>query len=548
MRILTDGKSIRRWHRQRWTSNTMLKQNSEYFSLKRHQSSLQFCLEVLAVLVFVALSANPVQAQDTDEGPQDGVLRIDRAWDYRPYRVRVWICTDGSPDIIANYDSLVKGIQRRSIVADPSAWEFLISQAPTPWRYRFLTSLHKVNEDADENVSGFEELPELKYDDKLMVVCLESKGGLIRCRVRELDLLTRQWGAVVKRDVAEKSQLDATVFDLISTAFMPIARVERVDRENNVYLRARAVKACKLLTRDEAGEWQVIDNVGSPVWVRDNDRFLPIIRKTDRSGEISQLKPIEFTFLSIADVDGAFVTAKIQSYHRAPLAGRTSKRAQKLALVIRPPEQSTELKFVSRDDETYALEGFEIYSRRVGAKKEEASEYLGITDWRGLISIPPSEHGLRIVYVKRGNRPLKKLPIMPGLYTRLQTTLPNDEARLNAEGIIKGLESEILNLVAQRALYEKRIDNALEKDNLRLADELFNLYNELPTSDDMNLRISNDEQSLRSQTSDKRERELILKMFSTLRTMVSTSVANSKIAELNRKIRIATESAEGNQN
>ena len=79
----------------------MLKQNSEYFSLKRHQSSLQFCLEVLAVLVFVALSANPVQAQDTDVGPQDGVLRIDRAWDYRPYRVRVWICTDGSPDIIA---------------------------------------------------------------------------------------------------------------------------------------------------------------------------------------------------------------------------------------------------------------------------------------------------------------------------------------------------------------------------------------------------------------------------------------------------------------
>ena len=137
---------------------------------------------------------------------------------------------------------------------------------------------------------------------------------------------------------------------------------------------------------------------------------------------------------------------------------------------------------------------------------------------------------------------------MPGLYTRLQTTLPNDEARLNAEGIIKGLESEILNLVAQRALYEKRIDNALEKDNLRLAEELFSLYNELPTSDDMNLRISNDEQSLRSQTSDKRERELILKMFSTLRTMVSTSVANSKIAELNRKIRIATESAEGNQN
>ena len=119
---------------------------------------------------------------------------------------------------------------------------------------------------------------------------------------------------------------------------------------------------------------------------------------------------------------------------------------------------------------------------------------------------------------------------------------------MNAEGIIRGLESEILNLVAQRALYEKRINNALEKNNIKLADELFDLYNELPTVDDMNLRIVNDENSLRSQTSDKRERELILKMFSALRTMISTSVANSKFAELKEKIQIATESAGGNKN
>ena len=297
-----------------------------------------------------------------------------------------------------------------------------MSRAPNPWGYRLPVLLESVIE--SDVIAGLAELPELKYDDKLMVVCLESKGGLVSCRVRELDLLTRQWGAVVKREVAEKSQLDATAFDLVSTAFMPIARVERVDQNNNVYLRARAVNACKRLIRTLDGKWEVVDNVGSPVWVRNDDRFLPIIRRTDRSGEISQLEPIEFTFLSISEVDGADVTTKIQSYHRAPLAGRTSKRAQKLAWVIRPPEQSTELKFVSRDDEEYPLEGFEVYSRRVGAEKEEASEYLGVSDWRGLISIPPSEHGLRIIYVKRGNRPLKKLPVMPGLYSRLQTTLP----------------------------------------------------------------------------------------------------------------------------
>ena len=483
-----------------------------------------------------------LQAQAADDGPTDGVLRIDKPWDYRPYRVRVWICTDGSPDINANFDSLVKGIERRSILADPSAWELLVSRAPNPWRYRFPEWVENVDE--IEDVSGFAELPELKYDDKLMVVCLESAGGLIRCRVREFDLLTRQWGALGKREVADKSQLDATVFDLISTAFMPIARIERVGQNNDVYLRARAVNACKRLTRTLDGKWEVVDNVGSPVWIRNDDRFLPIIRRTDRSGEISQLEPIEFTFLTISEVDGADVTAQIQSYHRAPLAGRTSKRAQKLALVIRPPEQSTELKFVSRDDETYPLEGFEVYSRPVGAKKEEASEYLGVSDWRGMIMIPPSKDGLRIIYVKRGNRPLKKLPIMPGLYSDLQTTLPNDEARLNAEGIIKGLESEILNLVAQRALYEKRIENALDKNKIDLAEKIFELYDDLPKLDSMLVRMASDESQLKTQSSDKRERDSIDRMFSGLKEMVTTSVSKSNSYELRKEILDATSKKE----
>ncbi len=492
----------------------------------------QLCLAMLAII----LIGGPVLGQESDEGPKDGVLRIDRAWDYRPYRVRVWICTDGSPDINANFDSLVKGLQRRSILADPSAWELLVSRAPTPWQYRLPRMIEKI-----ENETGFEELPELKYDDKLMVVCLESKQGLIHCRVRELDLLTQQWGALGKRAVAEKSQLDATVFDLVSIAFMPIARVDRIGNNNDVFLRARAVNACQRLVQTEDGQWEVVANTGSPVWVRDDDRFLPIIRKTDRSGEISQLEPIDFTFLTITELEGADVTASIQSYHRAPLAGRASKRAQKLALVIRPPEQDTQLKFVSRDDETYPLEGFEIFSRRVGATKEEASEYLGMTDWRGMVSIPPSEHGLRIIYVKRGNRPLKKLPIMPGLYTQLQTTLPNDESRLNAEGVIKGLESELLNLVTQRALYEQRIRNALDNNKIELAEEFFKLYEELPTVDRVRVRISNDETRLKSQTADKREREFITLMFKGLRTMVSTSVSESKSPALKREILAATE-------
>ena len=130
---------------------------------------------------------------------------------------------------------------------------------------------------------------------------------------------------------------------------------------------------------------------------------------------------------------------------------------------------------------------------------------------------------------------------MPGLYTQLQTTLPNDESRLNAEGVIKGLESELLNLVTQRALYEQRIRNALDNNKIELAEEFFKLYEELPTVDRVRVRISNDETRLKSQTADKREREFITLMFKGLRTMVSTSVSESKSPALKREILAATE-------
>lgn len=490
-------------------------------------------LAMVAVLALTALSCAAQEA--AEEAPMDGLLSVDRAWDYRPYRVRVWICTDGSPEVNANFDRMVSGLQRRAQLADPSAWELLISRAPNPWAFRLPGII--------ENPEGhreFSELPELKHDDKLMVVCLKTTGGLIHCSVREFDILTQQWGALGRRDVAQWTQLDGSVYDLVATAFMPLARVDRVDVNNNVFMQARAVNLCRRAEENEEGEWELVDNSGSPVWVRDDDMFLPIIRRVGRDGKLDKLAPVEFTFLTINSVDGADVEATVQSSTRAPLAGRTSNRAQKLALVIRPPAENTTLTLVSRNDENKALEGFEVYSRRIGAEKEEASEYLGQTNWRGQISIPPSENGLRVIFIKRGSRALKKIPIMPGLYDQLKTTLPNDEARLYAEGIIKGLRSEVLNLVAQRAVYEEQIEIRLNRNDIEGAKDMLGKYRTLPTLDQLRSRMTDDKSRLKAQASDKREVDYIERMFSTLRQIIAENVGTSKAPELLKRIQDAT--------
>ena len=127
--------------------------------------------------------------------------------------------------------------------------------------------------------------------------------------------------------------------------------------------------------------------------------MLPVIRRTDRKGNLVKLEPIEFTYLTVNEQSGPVVKASIESYHRAPLAQRKSKRAQKLALVIRPPENTTTLYLYAPGKEKFPLEGFEIWSRRPGSSRDEKSEFLGKTNWRGGFDVPPSPDGLRIIYV-----------------------------------------------------------------------------------------------------------------------------------------------------
>jgi hypothetical protein len=301
---------------------------------------------------------------------------------------------------------------------------------------------------------------------------------------------------------------------------MPLTRIDRVNEKGEVFVRARAVNAC--VQSDIDGNIEAIEN--SPVWVKPEDRFLPIIRRVDKNGDLAELDPIPFTYLTVDSQEGSRLVCKIHSRQRMALGGRSSKRAQKLALVIRPPESSTDLKLVARSDKEKALAGYEIYSRRPEANKDEESEYLGLTDWRGIIEIPPFDEGLRLIYVKRGSRPLVKLPIIPGLYDQVVTPVPDDEARLNAEGIMQGFQIEILNLVAQRELLQAQAKSAIEKSDVKQAGEFLAQFQRLESPQDLKIRLADEETRLKNSTLNKRELAKISSMFQRLLNLVNKNM------------------------
>ena len=468
---------------------------------------------------------------DTDLSKSDLLEAKDRAWQYRPYRVAVWLCMDGSPELSAVSEHLKRRLLAQAELVDPSGWDLAVDAAPRHWRWQLLDSIENP-----ESFGGFQDEPLLQDYDKLMVVTLSCPDGTTRVRVREYDMLTGQWGALVSRNLAQRDRLAASVVEMFRNAFMPLARIDRVTEKQGARLLPRALQACVRNNRVGTDSYEAVENTRSPVFIREEDRFLPVLRRTDRKGKLKKLEPIEFTFLTVREANTIEIMCDVHSSQRGPLAQRKSKRLQKLALVIRTPQQPTSLTLVSREKDAAPIPGIEIWSRRIDMTKDDPSEYLGKTNWKGSIMIPPDENRLRLVFIKRGSRALKKLPIIPGLYSSVTSSVPNDTVRLFSQGVITGFENDITSLVIQRRSFEEDIDAAIKKKDLETAKQLLRDYQVLDTPQNIRSRMTDEQIRLESLTSDKREIDHIRRMFDNLNELVGGEINKSRESELQSRV------------
>ena len=124
---------------------------------------------------------------------------------------------------------------------------------------------------------------------------------------------------------------------------------------------------------------------------------------------------------------------------------------------------------------------------------------------------------------------------MPGLYESVVSTLPNDETRLYAEGVLRGLQNEILSLVIQRQVFENDTTAAIEKKNMNAALEGFKELKAL-SIEDLKTKINDEEIRLKSLTADARELDYIIRRFESLRKILDDQQRKSKESELQEVI------------
>ena len=135
---------------------------------------------------------------------------------------------------------------------------------------------------------------------------------------------------------------------------------------------------------------------------------------------------------------------------------------------------------------------------------------------------------------------MRKLPVIPGFKDRLVSRLPNDNARLFSEGVIRGYGNEIINLVVQRELLEQEIESLMESSKFDEANAKLLEYKQLETPNDMKRRMSNEEVRLKAMTDDQRESEQISKMFKNLTDLLVGKISDERGIKLQEKLQNRT--------
>lgn len=422
-------------------------------------------------------------------------LNAQATWEYSPYRIRLWIAFDRSPELTEQLrEQIAASVQQRSYAIAGASWDIRVSACPATLRSEAARGLDRLTFEALEPAVK----PRLEIDDKLIVLSVRAEPNGFRIQARELDCRSRILAAVVRRQTVQPSRIADEAFLAVRQAFTPLVRIEQVkDREATVRVRAGGL----------------IQHSSNPCYIQDQDVLRPVIRRNDRLGQPLEngIAFVPWTFLTVGQRDGNVLYCPAHSGMYSALAVRTSARTQKLALISRPLHARTQLRLVERGEHPAPLPGYEIYSKD---PRTDETRLLGPTDWRGEISVQRDDRPLQILYVRNGGQLLGRLPIMPGLEPALTAELRNDNRRLEAEGYVKGMQNTIMDLVARRELYIVRFRRHLKAKEFDEAKSLLEEFGALRNRSDLTRELLQQGQRFSSgDINDRREQAKIDEMF-----------------------------------
>ncbi len=257
----------------------------------------------------------------------------------------------------------------------------------------------------------------LRDYDKLILVSGSRFSDQYTFAVRELDCGMRLFGPTLKSTTVAWKNVANVVADLTVDAFAPVARIEEA-----------LAKSVKLRTR--AGGLMDSSN---PAQFSPGDVLQPVIRREERRGMAGTPEPIPWTFIALTSVDGILLEGTVHSALGPVLQGKQTRRAQRIAMRVRPTGLSSDVKVVVRGKIEDTQPGCQIYERDL---QTEQMKFIGHTDWRGIIPIARGEQ-------------------LGSILPEAERLKRAEEKRLAAEAAAKAAAEAEAKAAAERAAAEK---------------------------------------------------------------------------------------------
>ncbi len=407
-----------------------------------------------------------------------------------------------------------------------ATWKLEAKRAPAELCGTLVTSLDTLTVDQVAAVGD-----DVFAPDKLMFLAVEEEQGDFLLACRELDCRARSLSQVVRMRTLQRARVPRDCVSAVAAAFSPLVRVEQ-SRGRGA---AARVRAGGLVRHDYCVSL-----------IKTGDVMRPVVRRNDRRGEPKPngIQEIGWTYLMVREQQDYLLQCDVLSAMRNPLEGRSSVSIEKFGLLVRPRGQNTTLCLLSKGNRALPLEGYEIFAKKPLPKDSEepnTAVRLGLTDWRGMIDVPPDELPLRLVYVKNGSHLIARLPVIPGYLGQETVELPNDDKRLETEAFVKGMESTVMDLVARREILAARIRRRLKQGKIDQARKLLTEIKSFRTKDDLEMMLTNRQQTSVA-AADEREQRRIDQLLSGVRILLGKYLDPDQLVALQREVDAAAKS------
>jgi hypothetical protein len=417
---------------------------------------------------------------------------------YKPYDVDVVIGFDGPEFRIPSVrDALVREIQQGLSRMYGPMWKARVAESN--WFIPGNRDRIERLQDADLKAR----YPSTATE-KVIVLAVAGSMGQFQVSCREFDARVEELTPVRTESTFNSASLPNIACRLTRDSFRPfLLFTGRAFAENDLefFLQAGTISP------PDPTAAQITDGDVMRTFLRQMDRRNPgqvkllqkldlcYIRVTEFMNEIASTEDPSITIPPLSEeatevrlpapatiTDGAHVRGLLIVHGLVPFGGR-GRNLQQIALRQRPAASSSKVKLVLKNRPDRPLICYRVDRVAKLAQKDENVDppVRFLTDRNGELEIVVDEKNPTYwLYVYSGSILLARVPYAPGLVPRDTMRLPDDTLRLGVEGELYLLRDQLVDMVAQKAVFMSLAKKAAAEGNTAGLEDAITQLDALP--------------------------------------------------------------------